>query len=69
MAAKFRNVFFESYAAKARGNPRSQSDLILSVTLDRVSKDLANLFLGAAAMPASAFLELFLYVIIKLSNE
>ena len=69
MAAEFGDVFFESYTAKAGGNPRSQSALILGVTHNRIAKNLANLFLCATAMPASALLKLFLHVVFKLSND
>jgi len=46
-----------------------QAGACIFLTSNRIAKDLANLFLSAAAMPASALLNLFLYIVVELSND
>jgi hypothetical protein len=67
--AQFRDLFVEAGLPETRGNSRSQWGLNVFFTPDRIPKDLANLFLRTAAVPASAALELLLHAIVEPTNQ
>ena len=69
MAAQLRNLFIKTDTAETRGDTRSQRYPDASITSDRVAKDLADLFFGAASVTARATLKLLLQVIVELANE
>lgn len=69
MAPQLRDLLFETDFAKASRETSPQTWARISLAPHGVPKDFANLFLGAAAVTASALLKLFLHVIVKLPNK
>lgn len=69
MTAKFWDVFFESYQAKAGGDTRAQTLRGLFVILDRIPKDFASFLLRATAVASRTLLKLLLHIIFELANQ
>jgi hypothetical protein len=69
VTAKLRNLLVETNSGEAGGNPRPERLARSTLTPDRVAEDVADLLLGAAAVAASAPLELDLDFVVELADQ
>jgi hypothetical protein len=68
LPAQLRNLFLETTTVEPGGNARSQRRASGPLAPYRVAKDLADLFLRAASVPASPALKLVVDVVVELAK-